>query len=129
MTERASHRAKWLAGVLFAYALVLQTLLAVPLASRHDLALASASGAVEHALCLAEAGAPAPAHDHQDHNACCVAACVVGVGHALAPASISYLTRGPGLAFLAAPPPEVIHIRSRGAGRGPAPRAPPFKTA
>lgn len=123
--------ARLASGVLFAYALVLQMLLAVPLASRHDVSmeLAAASALDEHALCLTGGDAPRPAGDAGHHDACCLAACAAGAFHVLLPPSAPPRAAEFRVVVADAPRPEGVTIVSGRAGRGPAPRAPPLPSA
>lgn len=129
MDDRLKRAVRGLGGILLAYALVLQAVLAVPLASRHDLAMAGAAALDEHALCLSDTGAPAPAGEADHHEPCCLAACAVGTALALAPAVMGHPVAERVVAVAAPLLPDAIVLPSRGAGRGPAPRAPPVDMA
>ena len=125
MDTRLKHGARWLGGILLAYALVLQAILAIPLASRHDLAMAGAAAIDAHALCLSDTGTPAPAQDADHREACCLAACAVGTALALAPSVVGQPIANRVLIVEPPTQPKDIVLPLHRAGRGPAPRAPP----
>lgn len=129
MGKASKHRWSWLGDVLLAYALVLQMVLGVPLAARHDLSMALPATSDEHALCLPDPGAPSPAGDRDHHEACCIAACAAGSLQALAPTPAWTAPERTLLAFAPGARPGEAVLPRRGTGRGPAPRAPPVDRA
>ncbi|MFO1148618.1 MAG: hypothetical protein U1E62_09585 [Alsobacter sp.] len=109
-------------GLLLAYALALQVLLAPPLPLGHDAAFAALGD--EHALCLTGSGEPASGAAHHDRS-CCLPGCVGGAPPLLPPLvqDVARPSASAGPVFF--PVAQIRAVQVRTAGRGPSPRAPP----